>query len=172
MPIQIRDEVPADIPVIESVVAEAFRSATHASGTEPLIVNALRARGQLSISLVATDADQLGGRIVGHVAVSPVAISDGSADWYGLGPIAVLPAWQSKGVGTLLMNAALDALRRRGARGCVVLGEPAYYSRFGFVCRADLVLPDVPPEYFQAVRFEGEWPAGTVQYDEAFWVTG
>ncbi len=168
MPIQIRDEVPADIPTIEAVVGEAFRSATHASGTEPLIVNALRARGQLSISLVATDADQ----IVGHVAVSPVAISDGSEKWYGLGPIAVLPAWQGKGVGSLLMNAALDALRRQGARGCVVLGEPGYYGRFGFVCRADLVLPDVPPEYFQAVRLESGWPTGTVQYDEAFWVTG
>ena len=168
MPFQIRDEVPADIPTIEAVVGEAFRSATHASGTEPLIVNALRARGRLSISLVATDADQ----IVGHVAVSPVAISDGREGWYGLGPIAVLPAWQGKGVGSLLMNAALDALRRQGARGCVVLGEPGYYERFGFVCRADLVLPDVPREYFQAVRFEGDWPTGTVQYDEAFWVTG
>ena len=168
MSIQIRDEVPADIPTIEAVVGEAFRSATHASGTEPLIVNALRARGRLSISLVATDA----GQIVGHVAVSPVAISDGSEKWYGLGPIAVLPAWQGKGVGSLLMNAALDALRRQGARGCVVLGEPGYYGRFGFVCRADLVLPDVPPEYFQAVRFEGDWPTGTVQYDEGFWVTG
>lgn len=168
MSIQIRDEVPADIPAIESVVAEAFRSATHASGTEPLIVNALRARGRLSASLVATDA----GRIVGHVAVSPVAISDGSDGWYGLGPIAVLPAWQGKGVGSLLMNAALDTLRRRSARGCVVLGEPGYYGRFGFVSRADLVLPDVPPEYFQAVRFVGEWPVGKVQYDDAFGVTG
>ncbi|MCG5262183.1 N-acetyltransferase [Cupriavidus gilardii] len=168
MPVQIRDEVPNDIPAIASVVSEAFRSAAHASGTEPLIVNALRERGRLSISLVAMEGNQ----VVGHVAVSPVEISDGSEGWFGLGPIAVLPAWQGKGVGSLLMNAALDALRRQRARGCVVLGEPGYYGRFGFVSRADLVLPDVPQEYFQAVRFDGEWPAGTVQYDEAFWVTG
>lgn len=168
MPVQIRDEVPNDIPAIASVVSEAFRSAAHASGTEPLIVNALRERGRLSISLVAVEGTQ----VVGHVAVSPVEISDGSEGWFGLGPIAVLPAWQGKGVGSLLMNAALDALRRQRARGCVVLGEPGYYGRFGFVSRADLVLPDVPQEYFQAVRFDGEWPAGTVQYDEAFWVTG
>lgn len=168
MPVQIRDEVPNDIPAIASVVSEAFRSATHASGTEPLIVNALRERGRLSISLVAVEGNQ----VVGHVAVSPVEIADGSEGWFGLGPIAVLPAWQGKGVGSLLMNAALDALRRQGARGCVVLGEPGYYGRFGFVSRADLEFPDVPPEYFQAVRFDGEWPVGTVRYDEAFWVTG
>jgi hypothetical protein len=66
-------------------------------------------------------------------------ISDGATGWFGLGPISVLPELQGTGIGTLLMQDALRLLRARGAAGCVVLGDPAYYSRFGFAPEASLV---------------------------------
>src|SRR5690606_17709374 len=128
--------------------------AAHSSGTEQHIVRALRREGQLSLSLLAHDD----GSIVGHVAVSPVAISTGAAGWYGLGPISVDPVHQGRGIGSALVREALHELRHRGARGCVLLGDPAFYRRFGFMPSAGLALPGVPPEYFQALAFDGEVP--------------
>lgn len=126
--ISIRDELPADLAAIEAVTIEAFGTAEHSSGTEQFIVRALRDSGQLAVSLVAEED----GRILGHVAVSPVTISTGSPGWYGLGPVSVVPGRQGKGIGTMLITRALAELRASGAVGCVVLGEPGYYSRFGF----------------------------------------
>lgn len=109
-----------------------------------------------------------GGQVVGHVAVSPVTISDRTSGWHGLGPISVAPAYQGQGVGACLMRDALRALRERGASGCVVLGEPDYYGRFGFQAEPGLVFPDVPTEYFQAISLGATMPCGTVSYDESF----
>lgn len=170
-PLLIREERPADVAAIERVTMAAFANAAHTSHTEQFIVNALRRAGRLTVSLVAQvgEAEE----IVGHVAVSPVSVSpSGVQGWYGLGPISVLPARQGQGVGARLMAAALARLQKAGAAGCVVLGDPAFYARFGFAVRAGLSLPGVPAEYFQAVRFdEGEWPVGSVQYHEAFEAT-
>ena len=161
----IRPERSSDEGAIEAVTTAAFLNAPHTDHTEQFIVAALRAAGALSISLVAEE----GGAIVGHVAVSPVTISDGSPDWHGLGPISVLPERQGKGIGTGLMHAALDALRERGAAGCVVLGEPSYYGRFGFKATPELVLPGVPAEYFQTLMLCGtNLPNGIVSYHVAF----
>lgn len=161
----IRAETLSDAAAIEAVTTAAFLNAPHTDHTEQFIVAALRAAGALSISLVAEE----GGAIVGHVAVSPVTISDGSSDWYGLGPISVMPERQGEGIGTALMHAALDALRECGAAGCIVLGEPAYYGRFGFKATPELVLPGVPAEYFQAVAFgDATTPCGRVAYHEGF----
>lgn len=164
MELTIRDERPADAEAIENLTIAAFREAPHADGTEHRIVSALRRTGRLTVSLVAEEGEE----IVGHVAVSPVAVSDGSAGWYGLGPISVTPGRQREGIGSLLMTRALDELRGLGARGCVVLGDPSYYGRFGFRAEPGLVLPGVPPEYFQALAFRGPLPSGSVEYDEAF----
>lgn len=164
MNIEVRGELPSDIPAIESVTIAAFHGAQHTSHTEHFIVNALRKAGVLAVSLVA-EAD---GHVVGHVAVSPVNISDMSPRWFGLGPISVSPAYQGMRIGAKLMNEALGRLRASGASGCVVLGEPAYYGRFGFRAEPTLVLPDVPPGYFQAVAFGGAIPTGAVSYHEAF----
>ena len=142
----VRVEVPADVPSIEAVTVAAIVNAAHTSHTEQHIINALRRSGALTISLVA----ELDGALVGHIALSPVSISDGSTHWFGLGPISVLPAHQGHGVGSALMQAALAALRQHGAHGCVLLGDPGYYGRFGFRATPDLVLPGVPPEYFRA----------------------
>lgn len=164
MSVKIRHEEPSEAGVIATLTAEAFREAAHSSHTEHFIVNALRKAGQLTVSLVAEDGDA----IVGHVAVSPVSISDGSDGWYGLGPISVAPERQGQGIGRLLMKAALTELRKIGAAGCVVLGDPGYYGRFGFKAEPALVLPGVPPEYFQAIAFRGAVPAGSVSYHQAF----
>lgn len=164
MNIQIRAEQPQDVAGIESVTVAAFRHAAHASHTEQFIVRALRNSGQLSVSLVAVE----GGNVIGHVALSPVAISTGAFHWYGLGPISVHPEHQGQGVGSQLMEQALAQLQHLGASGCVVLGDPGYYDRFGFKAEPSFVLPGVPPEYFQAISFSGPIPSGTVSYHEAF----
>lgn len=160
----IRPESPGDVETIHALTAAAFLNAPHTSHTEHLIVDALRAAGQLVLSLV----EEQDGALVGHVAVSPVTIRDGSHGWFGLGPISVLPEHQGLGVGSALMRAALARLREQGAAGCVLLGEPAYYGRFGFRAVPGLVLPGVPPEYFQALAFNGPLPHGEVAYHEAF----
>ena len=164
MSVKIRAETPVDPQVIEAVTAAAFWNAPHTSHTEQHIVNALRKAGGLAISLVAEEA----GSVIGHLAVSPVSISDDASGWFGLGPISVLPQHQRRGVGSQLVREALRLLRDRGAAGCVVLGEPHYYSRFGFQPDRNLVLPGVSREYFQVVSFALSKPSGTVTYHQAF----
>lgn len=168
MNIEIRKEVPSDVAHIEALTTVAFLNAPHTSHTEQFIVNALRDSGNLAISLVA----ETDGKIVGHVAVSPVSISDGSQGWYGLGPISVSPEHQCVGIGSQLMKQALATLRELRASGCVLLGDPKYYSRFGFKAKPSLVLPNVPPEYFQALLFNAPIPTGLVSYHESFNVQG
>lgn len=164
---QISAETPADIDAIFALTQLAFRDHPHSQQTEGYIINALRAAGALTLSLVARDA----GRPVGHIAFSPVTISDGAADWYGLGPVAVLPEMQGRGIGAALIQAGLAELKARGAAGCVVMGDPAYYGRFGFAATAALTYPGVPPEYFMAQAFTRS-AKGRVAYHEGFAATG
>ena len=161
----IRSERDEDIDGIRRLTETAFRTAAHADGTEHLIIDRLRAAGALTLSLVA-DAD---GVLVGHVAFSPVAVSDGSTDWYGLGPISVDPARQGEGIGGKLVRAGLERLKSLGAAGCVLLGEPAYYSRFGFAADPRLTLDGVPPDYFMRVAFSPVYGEGTVSYHPGFY---
>ncbi|MBV8908956.1 MAG: N-acetyltransferase, partial [Sphingomonas sp.] len=125
---EIRSEEPGDEQSIFTVITAAFAEAQHSGGNEARIVEALRAAKGLAVSLVAIRDDA----IVGHVAFSLVTMDGQSCGWFGLGPVAVMPALQRHGIGTALINAGLSALRERGAGGCVVLGDPAYYGRFGF----------------------------------------
>jgi len=108
------------------------------------------------------------GRIVGHVAFSPVTISDDSADWYGLGPVSVLPEYQRRGIGKALISAGLDRIRQLGAAGCCLVGHPAYYRQFGFKSPAGLAVEGVPPEYFFALSFSGQLPQGVVHFHPGF----
>ena len=160
----IREENLNDIALIEAITIEAFLNAPHTDHTEQFIVRELRIAKALSISLVAEE----NGLIIGHVAVSPVSISDGTTNWFGLGPISVQPQYQSKGVGTKLMCAAIEKLKDISAAGCVLLGDPNYYKRFGFEPESSLVLADVPAEYFQALSFVNLIPSGQVNYHKAF----
>lgn len=164
MSVQIRPETCADEAGIESVTAAAFLNAEHTSHTEQFIVAGLRRSGMLTLSLVA----ELNGDLAGHVAVSPVTVSDGSMNWYGLGPVSVPPVFQRQGIGSELIREALGRLRRMGAGGCVVLGAPHFYGRFGFKAEPGLVLPGVPPECFMALAFGEKVPQGRVEYHSAF----
>ncbi|GAW65695.1 acetyltransferase [Geoanaerobacter pelophilus] len=103
MSLAIRKEAPADVAAIEAVTIAAFLNAPYTSHTEQFIVNALRKAGKLTVSIVAEED----GEIVGHVAVSPVSVSDRTTGWFGLGPISVLPEWQGRGVGSALMQEEL-----------------------------------------------------------------
>jgi len=160
----IRPERAGDEVAIRRVTATAFAGQPHSDGSEPTIVDRLRVDGDLTLSLVAEAADG----IVGQVAFSPVSIADGSAKWYGLGPVSVLPEEQGRGIGSRLIEHGLRDLTDRGARGVVLLGDPAYYRRFGFQHDPRLTFPGPPPEYFQRLVIEGEPPAGVVRYAKAF----
>lgn len=163
--IAVREEVPADAAAIADVVRRAFVKAEHSDQTEPAIVERLRDAGALTISLVAEED----GELVGHVAMSPVLIGGHDFGWFGLGPVAVNPDRQGKGIGSTLVHAGLDRLRALGAAGCVVLGEPDYYGRFGFAADEKLRFVDAPAEYFMALNLAGDNPvSGIVDYHPAF----
>lgn len=168
MNIEVSNEKSGDEAKIHQVTEQAFLGAPHTDHTEQFIVDALRHAGALTISQVA----KAGGEIVGHVAISPVTISGGVTGWFGLGPISVLPEFQGLGIGSKLMQSSLAALEGMGASGCVVLGDPGYYGRFGFTVVDGLVFPGVPAEYFQALSFSDEFPKGEVSYHEAFSAKG
>lgn len=162
-----RGERAGDAAALARVIVAAFADEPQGGQFERRIVDALRVDGRLSVSLVAVRD----GRLVGHVAFSPVAIGAGGEGWHGLAPLAVWPGCQRQGIGAALVRAGLDALRRAGARGCVVLGEPAYYARFGFGPAGDIVFPQAPPDALMALPF-GEHaprPAGELRYHASFY---
>ncbi len=164
MSIEIRTEQSGDIEDIHKLTVAAFLQAPHSDQREQFIIKTLRDAGALSISLVAEQSST----IVGHVALSPVTISDGADQWYGLGPVSVLPSHQGKGIGAKLITSAIQSLKAINAKGCVLLGDPNYYHRFGFKPEQSLVLPGVPPAYFQALLLQGDLPQGSVAYHQAF----
>ncbi len=164
MDADIRPERPDDVDGIHAVTVAAFLEAPHTSHTEQFIVRQLRRTGHLTVSMVAA----FDGRVVGHVAISPVTISDGATGWFGLGPLSVLPKFQRRGLGSRLVREALAQLKSLGGRGCVLVGDPAYYGRFGFRAEPALVLPGVPSQYFQALCMAGPMAAGVVTFDAAF----
>jgi putative acetyltransferase len=135
--------------------------------TEQFIVTALRKAGALTVSLVA----ELDGKVVGHIAFSPVTMSDGTADWYGMGPVSVLPQVQRQGIGKALVQEGLARLKGLKARGCCLVGHPEYYRKFGFQNTPELGLEGVPPEVFFALSFDGYVPRGTVSFHDAFRAT-
>lgn len=162
--IVIRDETEADITVITEVTVAAFSTLEISNHTEQFIIQALRSAGALTLSLVAEVDD----RVVGHIAFSPVTISDGTSDWYGLGPLSVLPEYQRKGIGKALIQEGLSRLKKLGARGCCLVGHPQYYRKFGFKNITGLVLEGVPQEVFFALSFDGHIPQGNVTFHEGF----
>jgi putative acetyltransferase len=165
----VRDERESDFAEIRAITVAAFAGEPHSRQTEAAIIEALRGAGALTVSLVAVEDDQ----IVGHIALSPVSIN-GNAElgWYGGGPLAVRPDRQRCGIGSSLVRAGLARLVELGAQGCVLVGDPVYYGRFGFRSDASLVLANVPPEFFQVLTL-GEWtPSGTVAFHPAFAVEG
>lgn len=162
--VTIRPERAGDEAAIHALTETAFRTQPHSDGSEPRIVDDLRSDGDLTLSLVAEED----GRIVGHIAFSPVSIGNGAQQWYGLGPVSVAPERQGRGIGARLIRHGLEAMRKQGAAGVVLLGNPAFYGRFGFAHDPALRFPGPPPEYFQRLLFAGDAPAGIVSYAAAF----
>lgn len=163
----IREEMPADVDAISAVTAAAFATLEVSDHTEQFIIKALRAAGALTLSLVA----EVDGRVVGHIAFSPVSVSDGSDGWYGLGPLSVLPQYQRRGIGTALIQEGLARLKQQGAKGCCLVGHPGYYRKFGFSNVGGLSLEGVPPEVFFVLSFDGHIPHGHVGFHEGFMAT-
>ncbi len=164
----IRDETKDDIDAITEVTVAAFESLEISNHTEQFVIEALRCAGALTLALVA----EVDGRVVGHIAFSPVAISDGADDWYGLGPVSVLPMYQRMGIGKALIQEGLSRLKGLGAKGCCLVGHPQYYKRFGFENIADLVLEGVPQGVFFALSSDGCFPHGNVTFHEGFKANG
>ena len=152
--IVIRNETDIDIGMISKVTIAAFQTLEISNHTEQFIIEALRAAHALTVSLVA----EVDGRVIGHAAFSPVTISDGTQNWYGLGPVSVLPAYQRQGIGKALIHEGLSRLKGLGARGCCLVGHPEYYKKFGFDSIPELVHEGVPPEVFLALSFDGNMP--------------
>ncbi|NUO76498.1 MAG: N-acetyltransferase [Lysobacter sp.] len=164
----VRDERSDDHDAIRAVVAAAFADHPHSQQTEHRIVDALRAADALTLSLVAVREDA----VLGYIAFSPIRIDDTDGAWYGLGPVAVAPTEQGRGIDRTLIDTGLTRLRALGAQGCVVAGDPSYYTRFGFRHHPALHYPGLPPEYFMALSFAGTIPTGTVRYHPAFDIAG
>ena len=161
---KIRTELPDDRDEIRNVHLHAFDT-----DAEARLVDQLRDTGIDLISLVAEEQ----GLIIGHILFSPVTL-DGSVRIAGLAPMAVLPDWQRKGVGTRLVNEGLQACGEAGYEAVVVLGHPDYYPRFGFVPSAAFGIDseyDVPPEVFMVKELrEGilNGNPGTARYHPVF----
>jgi len=160
----IRSELPGDEAAIFAVTEAAFGNHPHSEGTEPYIIDALRADGDLLASLVAEDD----GTIIGHVAYSPATLSDGSDGWWVLGPISVLPARQGEGIGRRLVEHGSSIARERGAKGIILVGDPALYGRFGFIQDTPIQLDEPLAPYLQVLAFTDHIPAASVGFAPAF----
>lgn len=159
----IREERAEDREAVARIIAAAFSLVPYASGTEARIVERLRDEGAMTLALVA-EAD---GRVVGHVALSLVRI-DGATGWHALGPIAVRPDVQGQGTGSALVREALGRLRDMDAEGCVLVGNPSYYGRFGFAHHAGLMAPPYPDEVVLGLSFGSAPPRGKIAFHPAF----
>jgi putative acetyltransferase len=163
--LRIAPERPGDIIEIGQITTAAFAPMPFSDGDEARVIDALRAAGALSVSLVATSAD---GELVGHVAFSPVRIDDQPSGWYALGPVSVAPHVQRRGVGSALIARGLDRLRDLEAEGCVLLGNPDYYRRFGFLSDPTLTHQGRSNPYFQHLVLGGPPAKGDVSFHPAF----
>jgi len=164
--IHIRGERKEDFEGVRRVNEAAFGQPAEAD-----LVDALRSGGAVTVSLVA----EVKGQIVGHILFSPVTVQ-GADDLkaVGLGPMAVLPEHQRRGIGSLLIRKGLEYCRKAGIQAVVVLGHPDYYPRFGFRRASSWGLRcefDAPDEAFMALELipnvlSGR--SGVVNYHAAF----
>jgi putative acetyltransferase len=166
--IVIRNEMDDDVSPITEVTIAAFKTLAISNHTEQFIIEALRAADALTVSLVA----EVNGRVMGHIAFSPVTIADGTPNWYGLGPVSVLPEHQRQGIGKALIREGLSRLKDLNARGCCLVGHPDYYKKFGFKNISGLLHEGVPQEVFFALSFDGHTPQGAVTFHEGFKADG
>ena len=161
MKYKIRQETIGDESTIKEVVARAFDGKFYADENDALLVDGLRNAGALILSLVAT----LKRQIIGQVALSPATIGD--ARYLCVGPLAVLPDHQRKGVGSALMGHALSVAQVYGRDGVVLQGDLNYHSRFGFEVFPSVTFTGEGAEYIQVLPFK-ETPSGDVKFHPVF----
>jgi putative acetyltransferase len=160
----IRSERPDDHGPLGELIASAFAGKPYAEGDEAALLVALRCAGALALSLVA----ERDGVVVGQAAFSPARASAGAERWYALGPVAVLPAHQGQGIGSRLVRAGLDVLTGMGAGGCILVGDPTYYARFGFRVSPQNAPVGQPAAFFMVKVLGGRPPEGPISFHEAF----
>ncbi|MCI5045265.1 MAG: N-acetyltransferase [Aquisalinus sp.] len=156
----IREEQQSEHEAIRYVVTDAF-----GQPDEARLVDMLRTDGDIEIALVA----ELDRQVVGHIVLSRM-ISPETA--LGLAPVSVLPVFQRQGVGSALMRAGIKWAQDNGWERIFLLGEPAYYNRFGFASEtaAGFSSPYAGP-YFMALELAGKLPdesGGVAEYASAF----
>lgn len=158
----IRPESPQDHKAIRDLTRDAFAPMSFSDGSEPDIIDKLRKAGDLTLSLVAEQDE-----IIGHVAFSPAKIRKAKGDWYGLGPISVRADMQRQGIGTKLAQTGLDMLRKMGAAGCVLTGNPDVYCPMGFTNEHALTYSGLNPEYILFIALNGTAPKGEINFAPA-----
>ncbi len=156
----IRPETETDIQAIFDLTKDAFAPMGFSDGTEPGIIDALRADGDLLLSLVGDDDG-----IIAHVAFSPVDLTC-AGRWIGLGPISVVPGRQRRGIGTMLAREGLAQLECQGFDECVLIGNPKVYGPMGFVS-GGLSYRDLPEEIVQWHAFGAAKPSGKIIFAAA-----
>jgi putative acetyltransferase len=161
----VRPEKTCDIAEISVLVADAFSDHPYSNQTEHRLVDALRAAGGLTVSLVALDD---AGKVAGHIAFSPVSVGGADAGWLIVAPLAVRRDLWRRGIGSELLKAGLGAARVAGAPGVVLVGDPAFYARFGFASGNGPTMTGVPAANLMALSFGAPVPAGEVVCHPAF----
>ena len=147
----IRKEKETDIGAISEITVAAFQNHPYSKQTEQFIISSLRAARALTLSLVT--------------------IAGRNCDWHGIGPVSVLPDYQRQGIGKSLVQERLSLLKKSCAKGCVLVGDPGYYVRFGFRNIPGLILDGVPQEVFLALPFTADKADGIVVFHEGFGAT-
>ena len=160
----IRAETENDIEVIAKITADAFAPKPYSQGTEPAVIDAVRASADLTLSLVAEED----GVLLGQITFTPVTIDGVHKGWFGLGPVAVRPDRQSEGIGGALIREGLERLKQMNAAGCVLVGDPAYYGRFGFQNDCGLLYGELNARVIQKLVLTGPDKAGTLAYCASF----
>ena len=164
MEILIRPETPADHSAIHDVTQRAFAPMPYSDGDEQLLIGKLRDTSALALSLVA----ESNGVVVGQITFSAAFAADGSPGWYALGPVSVEPALKHQGIGGQLIRAGIAWLQDQHAAGCILIGNPAYYSRFGFRVFSELAPQGMPAEYYQVLPLKVAEPEVMVGFHPLF----
>ncbi|MCG9596493.1 N-acetyltransferase [Vibrio sp. Isolate25] len=162
----IRTEAPADILAVDRLLKSAFETEAEAD-----LVMRLRENGRRTLSLVACNDE---GEVVGHVMFSPVTLNHEELSWQGLAPLAIKEGYRRQGLAAELVKEGFESLREFGYPACVVLGEPDYYSRFGFEASENYGFHcqwEVPKGAFQVIELsQGEFlgRSGLIEYSPEF----
>ena len=159
----IRLEKREDRNAIWQLTKDAFDGRPYAGGDEQDVIDRLRAAGALVVSLVAMEGDTL----VGQASFSPAELSSGKGTWFALGPISVAPDHQGRGIGGKLIEAGIEAIGKLRASGCILTGDPSYYSRHGFAPAPEHCPANEPAEFFMLRLITNQAVRGNFTFHQA-----